>query len=281
MPVTSPPRTRSASEDVPLDLLLEGLYLAYGYDFRGYVRSSVSRRVLQRVRQEGVESVTGLRDKALRDRACAERLIADLAIGVTSMFRDPGFFTALRTKVAPRLRTYPFIRVWDAGCSTGEEAYSLAILLHEEGLFERARIYATDISTSALEQADAGVFPIHRMRDYTENYLKAGGRRTFIEYYAARNEAVRFKPWLRKNIIFSQHNLASDGSFNEFHLIVCRNVVIYFGDPLQDRARGILHDSLCLFGVLALGEKESLQFTRLESFYDEIDPKARLYRRIA
>ena len=209
-----------------------------------------------------------------------ERLLLDLSINVTAMFRDPTFYAAFREKVVPVLRTHPFARIWIAGCSTGEEVYSLAILLEEEGLRERARIYATDINEEVLGRARAGVFPLDKMQEYTRNYIRAAGKRAFSEYYVAAYDGARFQRSLAENVVFAQHNLVSDRSFNEFHVIVCRNVMIYFDRPLQDRVHRLFYESLATFGILALGHKESIHFSPHESCYEELDPHEKLYRKI-
>jgi chemotaxis protein methyltransferase CheR len=209
-----------------------------------------------------------------------ERLLLDLSINVTAMYRDPSFYAAFREHVVPLLRTYPFARVWNAGCSTGEEVYSIAILLQEEGLYEKTRIYATDINDSVLERARAGVFPLDKMQEYTQNYIAAGGKRSFSEYYVANYDGAAFSPSLIENVVFAQHNLVSDRSFNEFHVIMCRNVMIYFDKPLQDQVHRLFYDSLAMFGVLALGHKESIRFTPHETGYAELDAEDRLYRKM-
>src|SRR5918912_1557480 len=218
--------------------------------------------------------------KLLLEAECMERLLLDLSINVTAMFRDPTFFAAFRQKVVPALRTYPFTRIWVAGCSTGEEVYSLAILLEEEGLYERARIYATDINDTVLEHARAGVFPLDKMQEYTQNYIHGGGNRAFSEYYVAAYDGAQFDRSLARNVVFAQHNLASDRSFNEFHVIVCRNVMIYFDKSLQDRVHRLFYESLAPFGVLGLGHKESIHFTPLEDRYEELDAQEKLFRKL-
>jgi chemotaxis protein methyltransferase CheR len=268
-------------ERIEVDLLLEGIHRRYGLDFRGYATGSLKRRLWRRVEAEGLSSLSVLQERILRDPACLDRLVVDLSVNVTSMFRDPGFYRAFRDKAVPLLRTYPFIRLWNAGCSTGEETFSLAILLEEEGLLERSRIYATDVNAEVLDRARAGLFPLDRMRDYTHNYIEAGGRRAFSDYYVAEDSGVRFDPALTRNVVFAQHNLASDGSFNEFQAIVCRNVMIYFGRALQDRVHALFHDSLGRFGILALGRKEAIRFTAREHAYEELDREEKLFRRIA
>ena len=229
---------------------------------------------------EGVQTISGLQERILHEPNCLDRLIVDLAVNVTAMFRDPAFFVALRDKVIPMLRTYPFVRIWNAGCSSGEETYSLAILLEECGMDERSRIYATDINDAVLRRAREGVFPLEKMREYTANYHRAGGTREFSSYYDADSKVARFRPSLVRNVVFAQHNLASDGSFNEFNAIVCRNVLIYFDRNLQDRVHDLFFDSLATFGVLGVGEKESIRFTRHAAAYEEIDPDQRIYRKV-
>jgi chemotaxis protein methyltransferase CheR len=267
-------------EHLELRLLLEGINTHYGYDFRGYARASLLRRVRHRVMEERLTTISGLQEKVLHDPACLERLLLDLSISVTSMFRDPTFYAALRSKAIPLLRTYPFIRVWNAGCATGEETYSLAILLHEEGLGDRTRIYATDINDVVLQRAREGTFPLERMREYTNHYIQAGGKAAFSDYYKVYGEKVRFEPSLASNVVFAQHNLASDASFNDFNLIICRNVMIYFDRNLQDRVHDLFFRSLVRRGILALGHKESIRFTRHEDEYEELDEQERIYRRL-
>src|SRR3989442_11111733 len=267
-------------ETIELSLLLEGVFRQYGFDFREYAPASLRRRVWRRVQAEGLPTISALQDKLLHDPACMERLLLDLSINVTAMYRDPSFYVAFRQKVVPLLRTYPFTRIWVAGCSTGEEVYSLAILLQEEGLYDRTRIYATDINESVLERARAGVFPLDKMREYTQNYIKAGGKRAFSEYYLAKYDGAQFQRSLIENVVFAQHNLVSDHSFNEFNVIICRNVMIYFDRTLQDRVHELFFESLVTFGVLGLGAKESIHFSPHEDAYEELDPSERLYRKV-
>jgi chemotaxis protein methyltransferase CheR len=267
-------------ERIEVQVLLEAIYQHYGFDFRGYALGSLKRRLWRRAYAEKVETMSALQDRVLHDPAVMERLLLDLSINVTSMFRDPTFFRAFRESVVPLLRTYPFVRIWNAGCSTGEETFSLAILLREEGLYDRARIYATDINDSVLTRARAGVFPLEKMRDYTENYIRAGGTESFSTYYKADGGAARFDPELIEQVVFAQHNLVSDAPFNEFNVIVCRNVMIYFGKTLQDRVHELFYESLDPFGVLALGHKESIKFTRYEERYEPLDAPEKLYRKM-
>ena len=268
-------------EDLELQLLLEGVFRRYGFDFREYAPASLRRRVWRRVHAEGLGTISGLTEKLLHDEATMERLLLDLSVNVTAMFRDPTFYIAFRQKVVPFLRTHPFTRIWVAGCSTGEEVYSLAILLQEEGVYERARIYATDINESVLDRARGGVFPLEKMREYTQNYIRAGGARAFSEYYVAAYDGAQFQRSLIENVVFAQHNLVSDRSFNEFHVIVCRNVMIYFEKKLQDRVHGLFYESLPTFGILALGHKESIRFSPFEDRYEELDSGEKLYRKVA
>jgi chemotaxis protein methyltransferase CheR len=267
-------------ERIEVQLLLEAIYQHYGFDFRGYALGSLKRRLWRRAIGEKVETLSALQDKVLHDPAVMERLLLDLSINVTAMFRDPTFFRAFREKVVPLLRTYPFVRIWNAGCSTGEETYSLAIVLKEEGLYDRTRLYATDINDRVLEKARAGSFPLEKMREFTENYLRAGGSDEFSRYYTVEGHTARFTSELCEQVVFAQHNLVSDAPFNEFNVIVCRNVMIYFGKTLQDRVHELLYDSLDTLGVLALGHKESIRFTRYEERYEALDPQEKLYRKM-
>ena len=275
------PPAQDDLEEIELSLLLEGVFRQYGFDFREYAPASLRRRVWRRVFAEGLQTISALQDKLLHDPGCMERLLLDLSINVTAMFRDPAFYVAFREKVVPALRTYPFTRIWVAGCSTGEEVYSLAILLQEEGLYERTRLYATDINEHALATARAGVFPLDRMKEYTQNYIRAGGKREFSEYYVAAYDNAQFSRALTENVVFARHNLAMDRGFNEFNVIVCRNVLIYFDRTLQDDVHGLFYESLGMFGILALGHKESIRFTAYADRYEEVDADERVYRKIA
>jgi chemotaxis protein methyltransferase CheR len=268
-------------ERLEVELLLEAVYRRYGFDFREYAPASLKRRLWRRMTAEGLRTVTQLQDRLLHDPASMERLLLDLSINVTSMFRDPSFYVAFREHVVPSLHTYPFTRIWCAGCSTGEEVYSLAILLQEEGLYDRARIYATDINEQVLATAREGVFPLEKMKQYTQNYIRAGGTSEFSEYYVAAYEGARFSRSLTENVVFAQHNLASDRAFNEFNVIVCRNVMIYFDKALQTRVHGLFYESLETFGVLALGHKESVAFTPYAESYEVVQAAERIYRKIS
>ena len=280
LPVERPQESDLELEQLEVELLLEGIYRRYGYDFRHYAPASLKRRVRRRMDGEHVDTVSALQERVLHDPAVMERLLLDLSINVTAMFRDPTFFRALRELVVPSLRTYPFARVWIAGCSTGEEVYSLAILLAEEGLAERVRIYATDINQNVIDIARRGVFPLDKMQEYTQNYIRAGGTRSFSEYYVARYDGARFSRALVDGVVFAQHNLASDAVFNEFHLIACRNVMIYFDRPLQEHVHRLFYDSLAMFGVLGLGQKETIRFSPHDEAYEELSAAEKLYRKV-
>jgi chemotaxis protein methyltransferase CheR len=275
------PQPGGELERIEIELLLEAIDRHYGFDFRGYALGSLRRRLWRTAAEEGVQSISGLQEKVLHDPEAMERLLTGLSVNVTTMFRDPTFYVAFREHVVPLLRTYPFIRVWNAGCSTGEETYSLAILLQEDGLYDRARIYATDFNSDVLARARAGELPLDRMQEYTQNYQQAGGTRDFSAYYAVQGGIAKLDAGLSEHVVFAQHNLASDRSFNEFNVVLCRNVLIYFGRDLQRRVHQLFYDSLARFGVLGLGQKETLRFTGLEDSYEELDLREKLYRKVA
>ena len=260
--------------------LLETVHERSGLDFREYAYSSLRRRVARAVGDAQAGSVAALHRRLKGDDTLLGGLIRGLTVHTTAMFRDPMFFRVFRQEVVPVLRTYPFVRLWVAGCSTGEEVYSLSILLREEGLAERCRIYATDVSESVLERARAGVFPLSAMQEYSRNYQLAGGTRPFLDYFSADSEWVVFQRQLRDNVVFGTHNLVSDASFNEFHVILCRNVMIYFRRPLQERVHQLFYDSLIIFGFLGLGRSESIRFTPQAASYDALDRRERIYRKV-
>ena len=268
-------------EAIEIRLLLEGVYLHYGYDFREYAPASFKRRLRDFVRSEHLNSLSQLQDHILHDPACFERFIIALTVNVTAMFRDPSFYLAFRAKVVPMLKTYPFIRIWHAGCSTGEEVYSMAILLREEGIYDRCRIYATDLNESVLKRAKDGIFPLQFMQSYISNYVRAGGKSSLSEYYTANYDNALFRSSLKENMIFSQHNLVTDSSFNEFNVILCRNVLIYFNQVLQNRVHNLFYESLGLFGILGLGHKETMSYSPHEKHYQAVEEGEKLYRRIA
>ncbi|MFF2448862.1 CheR family methyltransferase [Neobacillus sp. NPDC058068] len=266
-------------ETIEIDLLLEAIYRFYGYDFRNYARPFIQRRIWQRVQKENLPSISALQEKILRDSNVMNGLFSDFSINVTEMFRDPYFFKCLRTNLIPLIRDYPEIRIWHVGCSTGEEVYSMAILLQEEGLYEKTKIYATDINTNVLEKAKKATFSLENMQLYTKNYLLAGGTRAFSEYYKVAFDQVVFHPDLQKNVVFAEHNLVTDSSFHEFDLIICRNVLIYFNKDLQNDVHRLLYESLSLSGFLGLGKREGIRFTSYGNCYEEFNTTERLYRK--
>jgi len=276
VPADYPPEV----ERIEIDLLLEGVFRHHGYDFRSYAYASIRRRIWKRVRAEALDTVSALQQRVLHDSEALGRLLMDLSVNVTAMFRDPGFYATFRAAVVPLLRTYPFIRVWHAGCSSGEEVYSLAIVLQEEGLYERSRIYATDINEVMLQQAKEGIFPLDKMQEYTQNYQRAGGTSSFSEYYTAAYGGALFSPALKRNVVFSQHSLVTDGSFSEFNVILCRNVMIYFDRTLQSRVHELFYQSLPVYGILALGSKETLRFSGYEDHYDVISASEKIFRKV-
>jgi chemotaxis protein methyltransferase CheR len=265
--------------DIELRLLMEAIYLKYSYDFRNYTGASQKRRVTYALDQLKLPNISALQERVLHDPTVFAQLLQFLTIPVSEMFRDPGYFLALRQQVVPVLHTYPSIKVWVAGCSTGEEAWSLAILLREEGLLERTQIYATDINPASLEKARQGIFPMEAIRNYTANYQRAGGRQAFSDYYTAAYDAARFDRSLCANAVFADHSLATDSVFAETHLVSCRNVLIYFNRALQDRALGLFHESLCHRGFLGLGAKESIDFSAFATRFDTLARAERLYRK--
>jgi chemotaxis protein methyltransferase CheR len=267
-------------EQLEIELLLEAVYRRYGFDFREYAQASLKRRLWRRAYAEGLATISDLQARLLHDPPAMERLLLDLSINVTSMFRDPTFYVAFRQKVVPMLHTYPFTRIWCAGCSTGEEVYSLAILLEEEGLYDRTRIYATDINENVLATAREGIFPLDKMQQYTQNYIRGGGQHDFSRYYISAYDGAQFSRSLVENVVFAQHNLAMDRAFNEFNVILCRNVMIYFDKTLQNRVHELFYESLDSFGVLALGHKESLTFSPFAEKYELLDDLERIYRKI-
>jgi chemotaxis protein methyltransferase CheR len=282
VPVKS--RSRSVDtetiESIELDLLLDAVFRLYGYDFRDYAKTSMRRRIANIKKKEEVSTISALQDRVLHDSRSWERFLDGISVNVSAMFRDPGFFLAFRQYAVPVLRTYPFIRIWQAGCSLGEEAYSLAIMLEEEGLYDRSLIYATDINEVSLRQAREAIYPAELMQKYTQNYVQAGGQQSFSEYYTARYDFAILRPTLQRNIVFSQHNLVSDAPFNEFNVILCRNVMIYFNRGLQERTHNLFHESLAMFGILGLGSRESLRFMPHEHMYEPLVPGEKLYRRM-
>ncbi len=275
----TPRPARRSDFDIELGLLLEAVYQKYQHDFRHYALASLRRRISQAMDHFGVKSLSQLQDRVLREPATFAEMLQYFTVQVSEMFRDPSYFLALRDKVVPMLATYPFVKVWVAGCSTGEEAWSLAILLHEAGLLERTLVYATDINPRALAQAQSGIYPLARMAQFSKSYLEAGGMASLSDYYTAAYGNAILDKSLRSQIVFSDHSLATDSVFSEVELVSCRNVLIYFDRALQERAIGLFHDSLAPRGFLGIGSKETLRFTRHADAFDEYVPGERIYRK--
>jgi len=265
--------------DIEMQLLLDAIYLKYHCDFRGYAGSSLKRRLTTALGRFECSTLSQLQDKVLHDATVFPALMDYLTVQVSEMFRDPTYFLSLRQKVVPLLRTYPSLKIWVAGCSTGEEVYSLAILLREEGLLERTLIYATDINQAALKKAEAGVYDLERIAGFTSNHQKSGGKTSLSDYYTAAYGAVVLDKSLRRNVVFSDHSLATDSVFAEMQLVSCRNVLIYFNRQLQERALGLFRDSLCRKGFLGLGSKESLRFSAHNSAFDEVVREDRIFQK--
>lgn len=266
-------------EDIEVDLFLEAVFRRYGYDFRDYSKASMKRRVLRLLSASGHASVAAMIPVLLRDETFFSLALSTFSVGVTEMFRDPEFFKVLREDVIPHLRTFPFIKIWHAGCATGEEVYSLAIVLKEEGLYERSTIFATDMNTESLAKAKEGIYPLENLRTSTRNYQMAGGTEPFTDYYHADYASGILNSSLKKNITFAQHNLATDSSFGDMHLIVCRNVLIYFNRALQNRVLNLFNDSLTIGGFLALGSKESVADTAIAAGLTPLNQKWRVFRK--
>ena len=269
----------SIVKDEEVEYLIKDVYDMYGYDFSDYSRASFKRRVNRICLIDKFTSFAELRYTLMNEPDYLKRFIEEITVNVTEMFRDPSFFKALREKILPQLGTYPLIRIWVAGCSTGEEAYSVAILLKEENLYHKSLIYGTDLNPSVLESARAGVFPLQQMKLYSENYILSGGKKDFSDYYTANYNSVVFDKSLKEKLILSTHNLVSDSSFNSFQLIICRNVLIYFDRNLQERVFNLFDNSLENLGFLALGAKETLRFSKLDKNYHQIDDQ-RIWKKI-
>lgn len=261
----------SIVKDEEVEYLIKDVHELYGYDFSQYSRASFKRRINRICLIDRFTSYAELRYTVMNDPEYLKRFVEEITVNVTEMFRDPSFFKALRDDILPQLGTYPLIRIWVAGCSTGEEAYSIAILLKEAGLYHKCLIYGTDINPSVLEKARTGVFPIQQMKLYTENYILSGGKKEFSDYYTANYDSVKFDSSLKEKLILSTHNLVSDSSFNSFQLIICRNVLIYFDKTLQERVFKLFDESLENLGYLALGSKETLRFSNLDKNYNQVD----------
>jgi len=266
-------------ERLEMELLLLAIYRHHGFDFRSYAPSSLHRRIRRHMENAHVPTISRLTELILHDPTALQRLLHDLSVNVTAMFRDPTFFAEFRKQVVPLLKTYPTVRIWHAGCSTGEEVYAMSILLEEEGLYERCRIYATDMDSTVLDHARQGIFPLSRMKEYTSNYFLGGGKRSLSDYYTAKYDGALFAPRLAKNVLFTQHNLAMDRGFSEFNVILCRNVLIYFDRALKDHTLRLFSESFATLGVLCLGRKESLRFTAFEDDFTALSARERIYRR--
>lgn len=264
-------------EEIEIQLLLEGIYHQYGYDFRDYASSSLKRRIKKSVEDEHVKTISGFQEKILHEPPCMARFIDTMSIGVTEMFRDPQFYLSFREKVLPKLRTLPSFKIWHAGCSTGEEVYSMAILLKEEGVLDKSQIYATDINGSAILKAKEGIYSLKYMKDYSGSYSAAGGHESLSKYYHAKYNDAIIKSDLKNKIVWAEHNLVTDSSFNEFNVIICRNVMIYFNNALQNHVHKLIYDSLALDGFLILGAKENIKFSSHEKDYSDVDSKWKIY----
>jgi chemotaxis protein methyltransferase CheR len=263
-----------------LDSILDIIKEVYGYDFTEYAKASLNRRVLRFMDQVGLEKGEQVLDGLFSDKSFFQSFLEKITVNVTEMFRDPEFFKIFREKVIPRLASYPIIKIWHAGCSSGEEIYSMAILLHEAGLLSRTKLYATDINPANLDKARKGIMPLPAIKDYTTNYIKAGGIHDFANYYTAKYDYAIISKEFRDKVTFSEHNLVTDRAFNEFHLICCRNVMIYFNKDLQDRVIHLFHESLAPLGYMALGIKESLLFCSIKDNFQVISPSVKIFRRI-
>ncbi|WP_163410773.1 CheR family methyltransferase [Flavobacterium ajazii] len=266
-------------EDIELETLINEVYEYYGFDFGSYSRASLKRRVNRIYQLDGFTYFEEFLSKVRSDSEYYKRMVDEITVNVTEMFRDPSFYTVIRNQILPLLGTKPFIRLWHAGCSTGEEVYSVAILLKEAGLLHKSLIYATDINTTVLETAKKGIFPLRMMKEYSENYRDSGGKEDFSNYYTANYGIAKFNEELSKKMVFSQHNLVSDTSFNEFDLIFCRNVLIYFDNDLQKRAINLFDESLSVLGFLALGTKETIKYSISQSKYKQVE-KEKIWRKI-
>jgi chemotaxis protein methyltransferase CheR len=266
--------------DIELKLLLEAIYLKYQHDFRQYAIASLRRRMLQAMDRFGCATLSQLQDRVLREPELFAQMLRYFTVQVSEMFRDPSYFRAIREQVAPVLHTYPSLKIWVAGCSTGEEVWSLAILLEEEGLLDRSLIYATDINQEALKAAEAGVYGLGQIAQFSRNYQLAGGKGSLSDYYSTDADGAIFRQHLKRRIVFADHSLATDSVFSETHFVSCRNVLIYFKRELQNRAVGLFHDSLVHRGFLGLGAKESLHFTPFADRFEEVASQEKIYRRL-
>jgi chemotaxis protein methyltransferase CheR len=267
-------------EEIEIRLLLEGIRLAYGYDFREYALKPLRRTIVAAMAAERVPTVSAYQDRVLHDASCMNRFLGIVGVSVTGMFREAELMRSLREDVVPIFRTYPSVRIWMVGCATGEEVYSLAIALEEENVLRRASIYATDLNEDTLAVAKIGAYPLERVRSYESQYVKSGGRARLSDYYTVSGRSARFSRSLQSNVTWARHNLVTDASFNDFHLIICANVLIYFRPSLQERAHRLFYDSLVRSGFLALGKGESLVFSPDSSRYEQVNDSVSLFRKV-
>lgn len=266
-------------DDLEIDLFITGIWRQYGYDFRQYSRAHIKRRILHYIGKMNYQSVSMLQHDVLHDPEVFRNLLPEFSINVTEMFRDPNFFNFLREEVVPYLKSFPRLKIWHAGCSSGEEVYSMAILLKEEGLYDRSIIYATDFNDRILKKAEEGIYPISAIKEYTKNYFKAGGKAAFSDYYTASYDSAIIAKHLKENISFAQHNLVIDGVFGEMDVVICRNVLIYFDRDLQKKVITLFHDSLSPTGILCLGTKETLSYADEVDQYETLSEPYRVYRK--
>jgi len=267
------------TSELEISLLLEAIYQKYGYDFRQYSKAHIHRRIMNRLRLSRLEDISQIQSKVLKDETFANELLQDFSITVTEMFRDQEFYKSLREQVIPILKTYPFIKIWHAGCATGEEAYSMAVIMQEAGLYDRTTIYATDFNQHALNRAKEGIFSNKMMKEYAINYQLSGGEKSFSDYYTSKYDNVIMNQSLKKNIVWANHNLVTDSVFAEVNLILCRNVLIYFDHNLQNKVQKNFYESLINGGILCLGSKEGLRFSDFNDKYIELDKKQRIFKK--
>lgn len=267
------------SEEIEIDLVLEALLRKSDFDYRNYSRAHIKRRLNHRLAISGFSRYSELIPEIIYNKVMLGKILTDLSINVTEMFRDPSFFIEIKETVFPYIKTYPFVKVWHAGCSSGQEVYSMAILLKEDGLYDNSQIYATDFNYDILESAKNAIYPVDNMRKYIGNYQKVSGKNSFADYYSANYDSAKISPFLKKNVLFSFHNLVTDGVFGEMHVILCRNVLIYFDKKLQNRVLKLFYDSLVPGGFLCLGSKESIRYSEVEKLFDIISGTEKIYRK--
>lgn len=267
------------TQDIEIALLMEALYQKYGYDFRNYSKAHIKRRILNRFNLSGMQHVSEMIHESLINHKFVDQILMDLSITVTEMYRDPGFYRTLREQILPTFHALPYVKIWHAGCASGEEVYSMAIMLREEGLYQKTQIYATDFNPVIIRQAKEGIYPINRMKEFTANYIKSGGKSAFSDYYTAQGETVKLLDTLKKNIVFATHNLVTDSVFAEVNMVVCRNVLIYFDRSLQDKVIGLFVESLPEGGILCLGSKENLQFSTHATLFNPLIINEKIYQK--